>query len=281
MIGALIGAAIIGATLGLLGSGGSILTVPILVYLAGHTEKSAVIESLVIVGVIALYGAIRRALAGQVVWKAILWFGPGGIVGGVLGATAGERLPGSVQLLVLGVLMLGASVLMLRRGKKGTHGLADDEQGTPRVRNGGVLALTGLGVGFLTGLAGVGGGFMIVPALVLIGGVPMRMAIGTSLSLIFVSCVSSSSKYLTSSELAAEAPVDWWTVLIFSAIGIGGSIVGAHVSNKLDQATLRKAFGVFVAVLGMWIVADHALGITGSETHATQPGERSTTNGGG
>ena len=170
---ALLGAVIVGLSLGLLGSGGSILTVPLLVYLVGQPEKVAIAGSLAVVGGIALAGAIPSALRGGVEWRSVGWFGVPGMLGTVLGAHLSRWIAGDVQLLLFAVVMLIAAWRMARPGSASEHA------GAPRSRT--WIVIDGLGVGLLTGLVGVGGGFMIVPALVLLGGLPMHRAIATSL----------------------------------------------------------------------------------------------------
>jgi uncharacterized membrane protein YfcA len=183
MITAWIGAILIGLSLGLLGSGGSILTVPILVYLVKHPEKQSIAESLAIVGAIALFGAIRSAIKKQVVWRAVGWFGLPGIGGSLLGAYLARFIAGEVQIAMLGVIMLVAAARMAM-----TTAAKDAIAEQPRVAPPWLLVLVGFGLGLVTGLVGIGGGFLIVPALVLLAGVPMKLAVGTSLALIVLNC---------------------------------------------------------------------------------------------
>jgi len=159
---ALLGAALVGISLGLLGSGGSILTVPILVYLLGHEEKAAIAEALAIVGLISLAGAARAALRGMVDWRRVLLFGGPGMAGAVLGGLLARWVPGAAQVAMLGAIMLIAAYMMARR--------KDRERPVERPTPALLIILQGLGVGMITGLVGVGGGFLIVPALALLGG---------------------------------------------------------------------------------------------------------------
>ncbi|WP_284327034.1 sulfite exporter TauE/SafE family protein, partial [Deinococcus metallilatus] len=178
MILAWIGAALIGLSLGLLGSGGSILTVPVLVYLVGEPEKLAIAESLAIVGAISLFGAIPYALKRQIDWRSVLWFGIPGVAGTYLGAALSVYLSGVAQLMLFAVVMLLAAIMMFRPGG------AQPEAATNHKRSPLKIGAEGLVVGVLTGLVGVGGGFLIIPALVLLGGLPMSLAVGTSLLII-------------------------------------------------------------------------------------------------
>ncbi|MEL6615065.1 MAG: sulfite exporter TauE/SafE family protein, partial [Bacteroidota bacterium] len=175
MLYALLGAVAIGLVLGLLGSGGSILTVPVLVYLAGHADKVAIAESLAIVGAIAAVGAMPYARQRLVDWHSVLYFGVPGILGTYAGAALSAFIPGAVQLALFAAVMILAAVLMFRGRKEVPEG--EERPRQPLW----LIAVEGLLVGVLTGLVGVGGGFLIVPALVLLGGLSMRVAVGTSL----------------------------------------------------------------------------------------------------
>lgn len=157
----LIGAAVIGLALGMLSSGGSILTVPVLIYLAGEPEKLAIAQSLVIVGFIALVGAIPYGLKRNIDWASVIWFGLPGMAGTYLGAFLSQWVPGVWQLGLFTTVMLLAAYLMLFPPKLGS---------LRQIRSRLKIILDGLLVGILTGLVGVGGGFLVVPALVLLGG---------------------------------------------------------------------------------------------------------------
>ncbi len=252
MIYALLGAVAIGLVLGLLGSGGSILTVPVLVYLAGQTEKVAIAESLAIVGAIAFVGAASYARRGLVDWRSVVGFGVPGIAGTFGGAVLAAHVPGSVQLVLFGGVMLAAAGAMLR----GRSGLA--EGGRAR-RPAGVVAALGASVGAMTGLVGVGGGFLIVPALVLLLGLDMRLAVGTSLSIIVLNCATGFLKYL---DVIAEAgEIDFRLVATFSVIGVAGSLVGTRLSPHVPQAQLRRGFAVFLVAMGVFILYKEAPGV--------------------
>ncbi|MEO1086681.1 MAG: sulfite exporter TauE/SafE family protein, partial [Acidobacteriota bacterium] len=168
-----IGALAIGLSLGALGSGGSILTVPVLVYLVGQDEKTAIAGSLFIVGAIATAGGAQFAVRRLVSWRSVVLFGLPGMAGTLAGAWLGGLVSGTVQLGVFAMVMLLAAGLMFRPP------VGDTAESAPRA--GGRVALDGLAVGVLTGFVGVGGGFLIVPALVLLGGLSMHLAVGTSL----------------------------------------------------------------------------------------------------
>lgn len=253
MLYALLGAVAIGLVLGLLGSGGSILTVPVLVYLAGVPTKVAIAESLAIVGGIALFGALPYARQKQIDWRSAVLFGIPGVLGTALGATLSVFVSGGVQLVLFAAVMLLAAGLMIRTPKA-----VPGDASRPRQAAWKVVA-EGLGVGVLTGLVGVGGGFLIVPALVLLGGLPMRRAVGTSLLIIAAKSLVGFGTYLD--VLAADGlAVDWQLIAVFTAIGIAGSFAGNHIGTLVPQAALKRGFAVFLLVMGSYILIREAPG---------------------
>jgi hypothetical protein len=243
---ALLGALAIGLSLGLLGSGGSILTVPVLHYLVGQPEKLAIGGSLLVVGLIAASAAVPYALHRQVDWRKVAWFGLPGMVGAWLGATLAHWVPGPVQLALFAVVMLVAAWRMLRGG---IAARTDDAPHRLAVVAG------GFGVGALSGLVGVGGGFLIVPALVLLARVPMASAVGTSLAVIALNAFTGFARYLRVLE-SQSLELDWPVLLAVAGVGIVGSFAGHRLGRRLPQATLRKAFGVFLVVMGLFIAVD-------------------------
>lgn len=237
MIGALIGALIVGLTLGLLGSGGSILTVPILRYGLHHDHKAAIAESLVIVGIISAFGFAQALKAGRAHTKSVLAFGAPGMLGGIGGSLLAKLIPGPVQFILLAILMLGAAYRMFRS----TVPAISNATGDRTLHS---MALLGIAVGCVTGLVGIGGGFLIVPALVLFGRLPMTLAIGTSLGVIALNCVVSFATYtLTVGDL------DWHAVGLFVVVGIVGSVGGQRMSGRLPQRTLQRIFAGFLVLI--------------------------------
>jgi len=250
------GAIAIGLSLGLLGSGGSILTVPVLVYLLGQDEKVAIAGSLFIVGTIALAGGLQFVRAGFVQWRSVLVFGLPGMAGTYLGAVIAAFVPGEMQLALFALVMLGASYLMLRPFD------LEHADSTPRATW--KVAADGLIVGVITGLVGVGGGFLIVPALVLLGGLTMHQAVATSLIVIALKSYSGFYKYLDVLE-QQSLELDWKTLLIVTGLGIVGSFAGSKLARRLPQDKLKRWFGYFLIVMGIYILmqsAPEALGIT-------------------
>ena len=245
MVLALIGAVVIGLSLGLLGSGGSILTVPILVYVLGQPEKIAIAGSLIIVGTIALAGAIPWALRQQVEWRSVLLFGVPGMLGTWLGATLAAFLSGEMQLAIFAVVMLLAATRMLRPAPAPAAVV-------PKVRKSRLL-MQGLGVGVLTGIVGIGGGFLILPALVLLGGLSMHRAIGTSLSIISLNAYSGFAKHYL--VLAATGlALDWRLIGMFALVGAGGSLAGQQIAHRLPQQTLRRAFAWLLLLMSVYML---------------------------
>lgn len=258
----ILGALLIGISLGLLGSGGSILTVPVLVYLLDHNGKAAIAESLGIVGGIALVGAIPYGRLRQIDWRNVVFFGLPGMAGTYGGAWLARYVPGTVQLILFAVVMLLAAWMMFRNSKPRRRELA----GTPvNPRGDGTdeppprhpvwkITLEGLVVGVVTGLVGVGGGFLIVPALVLLGGLPMRLAVGTSLVVIALKSFSGFFKYL---DVLADLdiPLAWGTIGWFIAIGVVGTLVGHHIGAKINQRVLQRTFAVFLVLMSCFVLS--------------------------
>ena len=253
---------LIGLALGALGGGGSILTVPALVYLLGEPPHAAATASLIIVGVTALSGTLTHARAGTVQWKQGFTFG----VLGILGSYAGSRLSAAAdpQLLLFGfaVLMLLAAAAMLRRfGRDGAdapgHGEdSGDGPGAtvvtgPRLQAGrvGRVGLTASAVGLLTGFFGVGGGFVVVPALVLVLGFEMGVAVGTSLLVVAVNAATALAARLGSVE------VDWAVVLPFTVAAIAGAGGGGRLAGRARPQTLARAFAYLLVVLAGYVAA--------------------------
>jgi uncharacterized protein len=255
-LGAWFGAILVGISLGLLGSGGAILTVPILTLLAGHDEKSAIVESLAIVGSIALVGAIRAALARRVDLSSAALLALPGLVGTTAGAHASQFVHGGVQLTALAILMLAAAALMLRPKRSGQDVATTVERS--RVRLGVEGFSLGLGLGFVTGFVGVGGGFLIVPVLIAFRKTPLSLATGTSLAVIAFNCSVGLAKYLAQSATPnaagpqqAAITVDWTTVAVFSALGILGSLLGGQWAGKLPEQSLRRGFAAFLVLVAL------------------------------
>jgi len=231
---------LIGVSLGFFGGGGSILTVPLLVYVFGLDPKQAIASSLVIVGIASLTGAFQHWRAGRVDLRTGLFFGSAGMAGAYLGGRAAAFVDGALLLLLFASMMALTSVAMWR-GRRGPPAAAAAPEPAP-----GRLVAQGFAVGLFTGLIGAGGGFLIVPALALWAGLPMLAAVGTSL---FVIVMNTAAGFLGT---LAHVRVDWALVGAISAAAVAGSLLGTRLARRVDPASLRRAFALFV--LGMAVL---------------------------
>lgn len=245
-------ALLIGLSLGLIGGGGSILAVPILVYVLGLDAKEAIAMSLAIVGIVSLIGVIPHWVQGNVNLKTALSFTPPAMLGAFLGARL-ATLPfinSTVQLVCFAVMMLAASYFMIRK-PKGTLNDPVELAILPKNQHKyswlGII-LEGLGVGILTGFVGVGGGFAIIPALVLLGRIPMKEAIGTSLLIIAFKSATGFIGYLN------QVTIDWDLMLTFTTVAILGVFLGAYFSGKIHGAKLQRGFGYLLIAIATFIL---------------------------
>ena len=240
MVLSLIGALAIGLTLGVLGSGGSILTVPVLTYLVGLEDKVAIASSLAIVGMISFVAAIPQAQRGLVDSRSVLFFGLPGMAGAYIGADFSQWVSGTAQVSVLAALMVLAAGLMLKP-------IRTEVKTEPQSRV--LMGIEGTAIGVLTGFVGVGGGFLIVPSLVFLGGLSMQRAVGTSLVIIALKSVTGFLKHvdvLRDLELTLDPNI----LVLFTAFGILGSLAGTNLSRKVSQPVLRRAFAGLLVVIG-------------------------------
>lgn len=252
-------AVLVGISLGLIGSGGSILTVPILVYVMAVEPVLATAYSLFVVGATALVGGIRNATEGKVDFRTAVVFGIPSIaavyltrayliplIPDTLFSVGDFQLTKSVALMVLfAVVMMMASVSMIRPTKQG-----EDNESSATIRyNYPMILLEGSLVGILTGLVGAGGGFLIIPALVLLARMSMKLAVGTSLFIIAAKSLLGFLGDLQNSEV-----IDWLLLSLFTAFSVVGIFIGSFLSKKIDGGKLKTAFGWFVLVMGVYIL---------------------------
>ena len=233
---------VIGASLGLLGGGGSILTVPIFVYVLGFPPKEAIAMSLGVVGVTSTVGVVGHWRAGNVNLRTGATFGAVAMAGTYVGTRLAAYLSGATQLAIFGVVMMAAAAFMFRgRPASETHGAR--RLGSAMV----LVILEGLAVGLLTGLVGVGGGFLIVPALVLLA-MPMRHAIGTSLLIIATNCAVGFYGYL------GHVHFTWSSMALVTAGTLPGIAVGTYLHRFVSQEGLRRGFAVFLLIVAGFIL---------------------------
>lgn len=237
---ALLGAVAIGLSLGLTGAGGSILTLPVLVYLAGVPPKQAVGLSLLIVGVSALVGAWQRSRAGEVHYKAAGMF----VLSGALGAVLGSRL---THLLTPTALMLTFAALMIVIAVRMLLPSAAVASPAPECRPSRCL-MAGLGVGILTGFLGVGGGFLLMPALMKFAKLPLKVATGTSLAVIACNSAAGFLSHLR------DAPTPWLMAAVFSLIAALGVWAGGSVASKLPEKSLKRTFAILVLLTAGFVL---------------------------
>lgn len=266
ILGAIL-ALLVGVSLGLIGSGGSILTVPILVYVMGVAPVLATAYSLFIVGGTALVGGIQNAMQGKVNYLTAVVFGIPSIA--AVYATRKWLVPHipdelftvgdflvtkNIGLMLLFAVFMGlASISMIRSGSK-----TEEETDVSQLKfNYPMILLEGALVGVLTGLVGAGGGFLIIPALVLLAKLPMRLAVGTSL---FIIAAKSLIGFI--GDVQGEAKMDWTLLLGFTLVSIIGIFIGNFLSKRIPGGKLKTGFGWFVLIMGVYIILKelHILG---------------------
>jgi uncharacterized protein len=233
----------IGISLGLLGGGGSILTVPALVYLIGQTPQAAVTTSLAIVGANSVVGAYFHSANGSLNWRVALMFGGAGMGVAYLAAGLSHLFTPAALLVMFALLMVSISLIMLLQHKKVARGT--NQAGWP------VIIGAGASVGLLTGILGVGGGFLIVPALVMLVGLPMYQAVGTSLVIIAANSLAGFIGHLEASLF------DTTLTVIFVATGLAGTYTGSRLAQRLPAQRLKQVFAVFVLVLALYLLTDN------------------------
>lgn len=240
----MLGAIFIGLCLGLLGAGGSIITVPLLAYGVGFTEKPAIIGALFIVAVISGVSALLSLRKGHIHVQAVIWMSLTGMVGSGAAVGLSHWLSGEVQFMLLAVMMLFAAWRML-----GKHVSSQALPPASSIR----LGVTGLGLGGLTGLLGVGGGFLIVPALVTLVRLPMRQAVPTSLTIIFFNATAGLlNHFVVNTHMVLN--LDWHTLFIFTSVGIAGSLLGQKIAARLPQQHLKQGFAYIILVTAIGIL---------------------------
>jgi uncharacterized membrane protein YfcA len=265
-----IGAILMGLSLGLIGGGGSILTVPILVYLFQVDAVLATAYSLFIVGLTSLVGSFSHIKLGNVHWRTAIVFGIPSIISVFLTRSyLVPRIPDPIMtfgqdpsggatlvitksvglLLLFAVIMVMAAYSMIKPSKKsGTDTLSNTEDVQPQFNYPLILA-EGAIVGLVTGLVGAGGGFLIIPALVLLAKLPMKQAVGTSLMII-----AAKSLIGFVGDMRGNEVIDWSFLGVFSSIAVVGILFGSWLSKRIPGEKLKPTFGWFVLVMGTYII---------------------------
>ena len=277
---------IVGAGMGLVGAGGAIFTVPIFGIVLGHAPKAAFLEALVVTGGIAIVSSLIAALRGLVDWRCVLIFCSAGIVGTQLATPVAVRMNPTVQVLLFAFVAVVAAWRMWKSGSgsetqqparlPSASGVAIDVTDsidsiaaapgvvTPPLMSGVAsewpvrsLAI-GTGIGALTALLGVGGGFILIPALVVVERMPMRIAVGTSLTVIVINASAGLVGQWWSGGFS-QVHFDVQTVAITVAGGIVGSMFGGAVARRIPQAALRSTFAVLLVTAGLGLAVKHLL----------------------
>jgi uncharacterized membrane protein YfcA len=238
---------VIGLLLGLTGGGGSILTVPLLVYVVGLDAKIAIATSLLVVGLASLAALIPHSRTGNVRWKTGIIFGCAGMVGAYSGGRLAVYIADVLLLLLFAGVMIGSGVAMVK--KKSLAPLHEGNATADIGRSWTKIIVDGFVVGIVTGLVGAGGGFLVVPALALLGGLPMHAAVGTSLLVIAMKCFAGLAGYI------AHVPVDVRSAAIVSTLAILGTVLGSRLASSLSGAQLQRGFGVFVLFVASFLIA--------------------------
>jgi uncharacterized membrane protein YfcA len=239
-------ALVVGITLGLLGAGGSILTVPALVFALGVDPKVAIVMGLPIVGGAALVGAVREWMQRNIDLRVALAFGAANMLGAFGGALLARGLHGELQLLLLTLVMIAAAITMLRNAQ---HSDVGESPTTTPHRVTAPMLLLGLASGALTGIVGIGGGFILVPVLVILGGLTMRQATGTSLTVIAMNTAAAFAGY------RGVVEVPWRLVFLFGGVAAVGVLIGGSFASRVPERALKRGFGALmlaVVVLLFW-----------------------------
>ncbi len=235
---------LIGLSLGLIGGGGSIITVPVLVYVLGVEAHDAVGMSLAVVGGTSLVGAFMHNRRGNLEFKTGVIFGVSGIVGALAGSPLTKLLSPGALMMTFALLMLVVAILMIKRGSPNEVEVNETRSELSVWK----ALLAGFGVGVLTGFLGVGGGFLIVPALVMFGGLGMKKAVGTSLLIIFLNCVAGLVGH------ASQNHFDWKLTGLVTMLAVSGAIAGTLLSQKIEAKKLQKGFAVFVLLTAVFLM---------------------------
>ena len=239
-------ALVVGLVLGLLGGGGSILAVPTFLYVFHVEPKPAIAMSLVVVGMSALVGFLAHWRNGTINVRIAVLFGALAMVGSFAGARVARFVPASVQLAMFAAFALSAAIMMLRDAVRPRFATISRETGPLHFST--LLGVQALAVGVLTALIGAGGGFLIVPSLVLMANVPVKEAVGSSLLIIAMNAASGVAGYL------GQVPFDWTLIGWFTTLAAVGAVTGTRLMRRLPAARIKQGFAIMILVLGSYLV---------------------------
>lgn len=264
---------LIGVSLGLLGGGGSVLTVPILVYVLRMEAHEAIATSLLVVATTSLAALVPHARAGRIRWRTGVVFGLAGMLGAYLAGRLAKFIPPAVLLLLFGAMMMVTAIAMLRgheaskSARSAAKGCAPEQTRPPTPKELPVLEVLGEGfvVGAITGLVGAGGGFLVVPALVLLGGLPIQVAVGTSLVVIAMKSFAGFAGYLGSTS------VNWTYAALITGAAVFGSVLGARLAGVIPPDKLRKGFAWFVVSMAVFILGQQVAEMLGAARGSMLP----------
>lgn len=242
--------AVIGVLLGLLGGGGSILAVPALIYVLGIGVEQAIPISLIVIGIASAFGAIPKVRAHQVQWRLAGIFAVAGVPATVAGTAIGKHLPRPVLLIGFAVVMVVAGIRMLQDDADTGTACKVGDSGINWRRCAPRSIPAGLLVGLLTGLFGVGGGFLIIPALVLMLGVEMPIAIGTSLLIIVTNSITGVAAHL------GDVGIDWGITAAFVGTAVLGSVTAGHYATRVKTDRLQRMFAYLVFAVAAYVLLD-------------------------
>ncbi len=237
-------AALVGVSLGLLGGGGSILAVPILRYVVGLEAHQAIALSLLVVGTTSAAALVPHAIRGRVRWRTGIIFVLAAMSGAFSAGRLAHLIPEIGLLLGFALMMVATAIAMLRTPSPRAHDASAPRSELPILK----VILEGVVVGAVTGLVGAGGGFLVVPALVLLGGLPIELAVGTSLVVITMKSFAGFAGF------AGTVPINWSVGLAISFAAVIGSIGGGLLAHRIHPSALRAAFGWFVVAMAIFIL---------------------------
>lgn len=244
--------ALVGLALGLLGGGGSVLTVPILVYVSGLGAGEAVASGLVVVGGASFLGALGHWREGNLEWRMAAVLAPSAVTGAYAGARLAVFLGEAAQLSLFAVVVLLAAFFMLREGER--EGEERDDVGAIPVASVARILAGAAAAGVVTGLVGVGGGFLVLPVLVLLGKLPMKRAVGTSLPIIAANSAAGFAGY------AGRVEVPWAFLSAFTAASLVGVLAGTYAARFVTQEKLKRYFAVSLIAIGLFILGENLSG---------------------